>query len=70
MPQILEKSSLKHPCLVTPNIFKKHTKSFVFKIQNSGDPNEWEGANTPLHNVPGLPRAKRENIPKASYIEI
>ena len=70
VPQFLEKTGLKHPCMASHNLFKKHTKSFILDIQNSGSLSEWEGANTPLYNVPGLPRAKRENIPKVSYIEI
>ena len=69
VPQFWEKTGLKHPCMATHKIFKKHAKSFVLSIQNTGSPSEWEGANTPLYNVPGLPRAKRANIPKVSYIE-
>ena len=70
VPQFLEKTDLKHPCMVTHKIFKKHAKSFVLSIQSTGSPSEWEGANTPLYNVPGLPRAERANIPKVSYIEL
>jgi hypothetical protein len=66
----LEKTSLKHPRLATPNVFKKYTKSYVLSIQNSGSPIEWEGINTPLYNVPRLPRSEQENIPKISYKEI
>ena len=68
--QFLEETSLKHPCLATPNVFKNYTKLYVLSIQNSGSPIEWEGINTPLYNVPGLPRSERENIPKISYKEI
>ena len=69
VPQFLEKITLKHPCLAAHNIFKKHTKAFCLTVQSTGSPNEWEGANTPLYNVPGLPREERENIPKVSYVE-
>ena len=69
MPEILEKNGLKYPCNVPVNLFKKHTKSFIFEIQICDRPNEWEGTNTPLYNVPGLPRANRENIPTVSYGE-
>ena len=69
VPQFLEKTGLKHPCLATNILFKKHTKSFLFDIQSSGSPSEWEGTNTPLYNVPGLPRKERENITTVSYIE-
>ena len=69
MPEILEKNDIKYPCNAPVNLFKKHTKSFIFEAQTSDNPDEWEGRNTPLYNVPGLPRASRENIPKVSYIE-
>ena len=69
VPKYLELTNLKHPCLASHNIFKNHTKSFVLSIQSEGNPNEWEGKNTPLYNVPGLPRVERENVPKVSYIE-
>ena len=70
VPQFLEKTSLKHPCLANHSIFKKHTKSFVLSIQSSGNPSDWVGTNTPLYNVQGLPRDERKNIPKVSYAEI
>ena len=38
VPQFLEKTSLKYPCLATNNVVKKHTKYFVFNIQSSGSP--------------------------------
>ena len=65
--QFLKATGLKHPCIASINFFKKHTKSFVFNIQSIGSPSEWEGTNTPLYNVPGLPRASRKNIPTVSY---
>ena len=70
VPQFLESTSFKHPCVATHNLFKKHTKAFVLNIQCNGSPSEWEGSNTPLYNVPGLPRVERENIPKVSYVEL
>ena len=69
VPLFLEKTRVKHPCLVSHNAFKKHIKSLVLSIQSSGNPIEWEGTNTPLYYVPGMPRAVRKNIPTASYIE-
>ena len=68
MPEILEKNGIKYPCNAPVNLFKKHTKSFIFEVQTFDRPDKWEGTNTPLYNVPGLPRADRENIPKVSYI--
>ena len=70
VPQFLESTSLQHPCMATHNLFKNHTKSFVLNIQSNGSPSEWEGTNSPLYNVPGMPRVERENIPKVSYVEI
>ena len=69
VPQFLEKTGLKHPWLATHKIFKKHSKSFILNTQSTGSPSKWEGANIPLYNVPGLPPAGREKIPKVSYIE-
>ena len=69
MPEILEKNNIKYPCNAPINFFKKHAKSFIFEVQNCGSQEEWEGRNTPLYNVPGLPRVYRENIPKVSYME-
>ena len=50
------------------NSFNIQAKSFVLNIQTEGRPMVWEGQNTPLYYVPGLPRSSRENIPKISYI--
>ena len=69
MPDILEKYSIKYPCNAPVNLFKNHAKSFIFEVQISDSQDEWEGTNTPLYNVPGLPRASRENLPKISYVE-
>ena len=50
------------------DLFKKQTKSFVFKLQSGGRCEEWEGKNTPLYYVPGLPRICRKNATEVSYI--
>jgi hypothetical protein len=47
--------------------FKRYTKSFLFDIQSSGSPEEWEGLNMPLNYVTGIPRQHRDNIPKVYY---
>ena len=69
MLEILDKNDVKYPCYTTVNLFKRHSKSFVFDLQTSGSQNEWEETNTPLYNVPGIPRTSRDNIPKISYAE-
>ena len=51
------------------NNFKNCVKSFVFSIQSQGNKEEWEGQNTPLYNVPGIPRVNRKNILPKFYAE-
>ena len=69
MPKILEqfqnchKNSINMPL----KIFKRYVKSFALAIQSCGSLEEWEGLNTPLYYVPGLPREHRKNIPKVLY---
>ena len=69
MPKILEqfqkfhKNSINMPL----KIFKRYVKSFALAIQSCGSLEEWEGRNTPLYYVPGLPREHRKNIPKVLY---
>ena len=48
-------------------LFKNRAKSFVYNIQCSGSAVEWEGQNTPLYYVPGLPRDHLENIATVTY---
>ena len=48
-------------------LFKNRAKSLVYNIQCSGSAVEWEGQNTPLYYVPGLPRDHRENIAVVTY---
>ena len=50
------------------NSFKTQVKSFVYKLQTEGRPDVWEGKNTPLYYVPGLPRICRKNATQVSYI--
>lgn len=50
------------------NSFKKLAKSFVNKIQSGGRNEHWDGQNTPLYYVPGLPRNCRRNIEGVSYL--
>ena len=46
-------------------MIKKRVKGLLFNVQCHGDENDWEGANTPLYNVPGLPRQKtRDHLPR------
>ena len=66
-PEIIQQGSDKN-CYRTINSFKKQASSFVLNIQTEGRATEWEGQNTPLYYVPGLPRRNRKNIPMISYI--
>ena len=54
----------------TFSMIKKRVKGLLFNVQCHGDENDWEGANTPLYNVPGLPRQKREIIYHVNYAEL
>ena len=47
--------------------FKTKAKAFLYNIQSSGNSIEWEGKNTPLYYVPGLPRQNRKNTAIVSY---
>ena len=53
----------------TLSMIKKRVKGLLFNVQCQGDENEWEGANTPPYNVPGLPRQKREITYHVNYAE-
>ena len=53
MPVISERW-IDNPGLVSVNSFKNRTKTYLLKIQASGESEEWEGQNTPLYYVPGL----------------
>ena len=68
MPEIVSQNTETKSNNTTLNTFKAQAKSFVFKIQTEGRMEEWEGKNTPLYYVPGLPRSRRKNIDKISYI--
>ena len=70
LPEILELYKDNHKNNIFPiplKAFKRYTKSFLFNIQNSGCPEEWEGQNMPLNHVTGIPRRHRANIPKVFY---
>ena len=69
MPEILERCGIKYLCNTSGNLFKNHAKCLIFEVQICDSQDEWEGTNTPLYNVPGLPRASQENLPKISYVE-
>ena len=49
------------------NAFKRRTKIFLFEQQTQGIEDEWEGKNTPLFYVPGLPRGSRNNTGNVTY---
>lgn len=51
------------------NAFKRRTKIFLFEQQTQGIEDEWEGKNTPLFYVPGLPRGSRNNTGNVTYTE-
>ena len=69
MPQIFEQfqNTYKNSKIIPLKLFKKYAKSFSLNIQSCGNSEEWEGQNTPLYYVPGLPREHRKNIPEVSY---
>ena len=69
MPKIMERFHNCHENSINMplKIFKKYAKSFALNIQSCGSLEEWEGQNTPLYYVPGLPREHRKNIPKVIY---
>ena len=69
MPEIMSQNTETKSNNTTLNTFKAQAKSFVFQIQTEGRMEEWEGKNTPLYYVPGLPRNRRENIDTISYID-
>ena len=62
MPEILATYNNKFEERSVNMSFKKRAKPFLYNIQRSGSTMEWEGQNTPLYYVPGLPRQNRENI--------
>ena len=64
MPKIMERFHNYHENSINMplKIFKKYAKSFALNIQSCGSLEEWEGQNTPLYYVPGLPREHRKNI--------
>ena len=51
------------------NTFKRCTKIFLFEQQTQGIEDEWEGVNTPVYYVPGLPRDSRNNTGNVTYTE-
>ena len=67
LPKIMSQDSDRNVYMSVKS-FKTKAKSFALKIQSEGRALEWEGQNTPLYHVPGLPRSSRENIPALSYI--
>ena len=64
--KITETCTLEYPSLFT---FKRHAKALVFSQQCEGSVEEWEGRNTPLYYVPGLPRITRDHVFEESYQE-
>ena len=69
MPEIFEQfqKTYEKSKIVPLKQFKKYAKSFALDIQSCGRSEEWEGLNTPLYYVPGLPREHRKNIPEIIY---
>ena len=69
MPEIFEQfqKTYENSKIVPLKQFKKYATSFALDIQSCGRSEEWEGLNTPLYYVPGLPREHRKNIPEIIY---
>ena len=69
MPEIFQKfqNTYENSKIMPLQQFKKYAKSFALDIQSCGTSEEWEGLNTPLYYVPGLPREHRKNIPDIIY---
>ena len=69
MPEILAHSETTIEIINLPiNLLKKQAKLFVLGLQAEGRSEGWEGKNTPLYYVPGLPRIRSTNTTEVSYI--
>ena len=68
MPEIAAEFAAVNTNINIPvQLFKKHTKAFIQNLQTEGHLNEWEGKNSMLYYVPGLPRTYRTNTLHVSY---